>query len=330
MKKILALLTVAASLMVGVLNPVNVMAAGPYNTSMIVMPHPDDEIEAWSLIENSPANYKVFVYLTQGEQTTYCEPDLYQKSFEPHYGEVAPAATPLGKWTNSCTTARISSTLGYMNKMAHYDETIPNGFSLNDYTTVTLPNPNGYGHIDSTNNANPVISDGTVRVYTGDNGYGKILFFNLGDGDLTQQEVEWAVSSVMANRSLFDLPSYPFYNAIGNFYNKNYSNCAVYSHPDHLAVHKALYYRNFGFTAYQTAATCETDPDTVRTRNVTWVPWSHAMLVRNDGTRYGYLQKYYGWLRYVEANPAGGWPYDGSLTTQNKTFMRHQSFWQRF
>src|SRR5436305_2917999 len=38
----------------------------------IVSPHPDDVFEAWSLIQDSSANYPVFITLTKGESTGHC------------------------------------------------------------------------------------------------------------------------------------------------------------------------------------------------------------------------------------------------------------------
>ncbi|MCS5713218.1 hypothetical protein NVV95_01490 [Herbiconiux sp. CPCC 205716] len=42
----------------------------PRGTVVVVVPHPDDEFQAWSLLDG----YTVFVVLTRGEQTQYCDP----------------------------------------------------------------------------------------------------------------------------------------------------------------------------------------------------------------------------------------------------------------
>ena len=45
---------------------------GPDKVSYIVVPHPDDEMQAWSLIENTPDIYEVYIVMTRGEQSFYC------------------------------------------------------------------------------------------------------------------------------------------------------------------------------------------------------------------------------------------------------------------
>ena len=39
----------------------------------IVIPHPDDEFEAWSMVANDTTHYIVFILLTRGEHSSYCD-----------------------------------------------------------------------------------------------------------------------------------------------------------------------------------------------------------------------------------------------------------------
>lgn len=48
-------------------------AAAPSAISYIVSAHPDDEWATWGLVKGAANNYKVFVFLTQGEETTHCQ-----------------------------------------------------------------------------------------------------------------------------------------------------------------------------------------------------------------------------------------------------------------
>ena len=48
-------------------------AQGTREAVIAVFPHPDDEFQAWSLLEDRPDQYKVFVFGTRGESSGYCE-----------------------------------------------------------------------------------------------------------------------------------------------------------------------------------------------------------------------------------------------------------------
>lgn len=299
--------------------------AAPTHVSMVVNPHLDDEMQVWSLVENSSSNYKVFVYLTRGEQTGYCVNSTYNTAFRPDLGETQPVYTPQGKWTDRCVESRINSTLNFLNNMGSIDSTIPSGFTRYGYSTVSLPS-NGVSISRDDNGT--LLVDTTARVYNSTNGMGNAVVFNLGDGDLTQAEVDWAIRAVKNNPSLFGIPAgIPFYNALGAFANSKYPNCNVYSHADHKSIHTALYNTDYGFTGYQTAATCATDPDVARTKDVSYASWDAAWRIGANNQRIGFAQKNYGWLDSRES----GWGV-GYGTQQNSAtpFMQRQSFWQRF
>ncbi|NCU38976.1 hypothetical protein EOL96_08110 [Candidatus Saccharibacteria bacterium] len=316
----MAMLFVAAAL-----STTTVYAGSPTQVSLVVNPHPDDEMEVWSLVEGSSSNYKVFMYLTRGEETGYCVTTTYNNSLRTDLGEVRPPYTPSGKWSASCVESRIASTLNFLNNMGSSDSSIPTGFVPSSYSVVS-PATNGaaLSHVDN----GVSIADASVRVYNATNGMGKVLFFNLGDGDLTRSEVEWAIRSVKNNPSLFGIPAgLPFYNAIGSFANSMYTSCTPYSHSDHKAVHSALFSTNFGFKGYQTAATCLTDPDVSRTKDVSTAAWDRAWKIESNYQRTGYAQKNYGWLN----NSLGGWAVGYGANQKAYTpFMQRQSFWQRF
>src|ERR1700694_1690155 len=69
----------------------------------VLIPHPDDEYEAWALIQNQPTQYPVFVLLTRGEGTDFCVPANYSHSWQPQLGELPAIPTPTNKYTASCT-----------------------------------------------------------------------------------------------------------------------------------------------------------------------------------------------------------------------------------
>lgn len=279
----------------------------PSAMSYIVLPHPDDEWQAWSLIENSPANYKVFISTTEGEQSGYC--DLPREGTHPR-----PMPYPTGKWTPECGDARMNSWLGFLTKMSEHDPTIPG-----DWGEMELVGPLPAIGFDLSTDDGGVVAPANrmARVWVDDDDRGAAISFDLGDGDLTVQEVEWAVRTVMNNRDELGIDDdLPIYNIIGTFaHNGSYgAQCALYTHPDHRAVHVALYSINFGVTGYQTAATCSTDPDEARTKLVSF----DSTVTAWNGPEFAF-QTNYGWL--------GGYPI---TYYQDKLFMRTQSFWTRF
>lgn len=297
--------------------------AAPRQMSFLVMPHPDDEMQVWSHVEGSAANYKVFLYLTRGEETRYCDPVNYSNALQTNLGEVAPSATPQGKWTESCKEARISSTIGFLNAMATKDSSLPSSMSASNYLTIDVPlNGSNPQRIDN----DVAYNSSSARVYNASNDMGKVIFFDLGDGDLSLDEVKWAVDAVKNNPSLFGLPSLPVYNMLGSYYNSTYTACVIYEHKDHAAIHTALYDTNFNVTGYQAGASCGKNPVATRVKTVSNASWQRAETVSSQTyQRTGYIQRYYGWLN---GSPAG-FPY-ASGTAQDQIHMQRQTFWSRF
>jgi hypothetical protein len=58
----------------------------------VVVPHPDDELEAWSLLEDRADQYPVLVLCTHGEQTVYAD----GRGHQPELGERTPLPQPWG------------------------------------------------------------------------------------------------------------------------------------------------------------------------------------------------------------------------------------------
>ena len=295
-------LTVAVAPLTGMSPAIADTPPAPSAMSYVVVPHPDDEWQAWSLIENSPANYKVFISMTEGEQSGYCDKPS---------GTVTPA--PVAKWTDTCSQARLNSWLGFFTKMSATDPTIPGDWNVLP-ESAALP-ANGYT-LRTDDGGRIANADRRARVAVDKQGRGAAIMFDLGDGDLTAKEVEWAVKAVLSNRATLGInTNLPSWNILGSFsHGGSYgSSCYVYPHPDHYAVHRVLYAYNFGTKGYQTAATCAGDSDVARTKRVTDksinAAWSST----------GAFKTSYGWL--------GGYALS---TDQRKLFMAPQSFWQRY
>lgn len=289
----------------------------------IVIPHPDDEYEAWSLVENSSGNYPVFILLTQGEQSGYCNPDGVA-AFEPEYGEVVEGHPWSGRWTPGCSGERLAAFHRFMDGMAVRDRHLPHsppfvGTFFPGGTTIDGSEPSRHDWDGQNGNPSPY-SSRAVKVWR--DAKGARVVFDLGDGDLTTAEVVWALETVKANKAAWDLPALPEYAHIGaSFYNASYPDCTVYTHRDHRAIHDALWAYKFG-ASHQWARTCASDPDVAatggRVKEITRGTHEHAF-AGSATSRVGQHAIHYGWL----ANPYFSSCEDGCL------FARVQAFWRQ-
>ena len=314
---LLAVITGGTALLLGV-----AVARTPVERTveLIVVPHPDDEFQTWSLVENRPDQYKVFVSLTRGEETGFCEPEIVETSLQANLDEVPPAPEPMGRWTPECAEARQSSLLGYLRQMSASDTTIPGDFGpMAEH--IALPTDGVALCRDDDGATRCDASLRTARVWLDAQERGAVVFFDLGDGDLTQDEAAWALRSVLAHRAEWGLDADSRVGAmIGAFTNEG-ERCFSYPHPDHVAVHRTLW--NVDFAAGpQVGATCFLD---ARQRMSAFVSASAAdasFEVDADGTRRGAHGVHYGWL-HSSTYPLAG-------ARQNDLFMSFQSLWVRF
>ncbi|WP_419946465.1 hypothetical protein [Candidatus Poriferisodalis sp.] len=293
----------------------------PDKVAYIVVPHPDDEIQAWSLIENTPDAYKVFIVLTRGEQTAFCGSPGYDAGT----GEAPPTPEPAGRWTPSCEQARQRAFFDFMTDMATVDSGLPAAYANAD----TQGPFEAHGHTicrhdaTGTSDAADCIEDRTAQVWTAPTG--AVVWFNLGDGDLTIEEVEWAITTVRDNRAALGIDaSLPNHHLIGaSYWNLSHPDCFIYEHGDHQAVYEALWITGFGM-GRQSAATCASDPDASPVARVSPHQFDHAFATLGD-TRVGAHVVHYGWLW---SDDPGYWPgdYDG----QGELFHRRQTFRVRF
>ena len=287
------------------------------SVSYIVVPHPDDEMQAWSLIEDTPDTYKVFIMLTRGEQTAFC----ISPGFDEATGEAPPHPRPAGRFSSTCEAARQNSFFKFMAAMAERDRGLPSSF---DHGGVKGPfHSLGYEvcrhDVLDYEDENCVV-DLTAEVWTSPQA--AVVWFNLGDGDLTANEVAWAITTVQENQTALGIDSaLPATSLIGaSFWNTGHPDCFVYEHDDHFAVRAALWHIDFG-VGQQLAATCRSDPDASQSEQVSLAAFDNAFETAST-TRIGAHAVFYGWLW---GEPPGYWPgdYDG----QNELFHRHQSFW---
>lgn len=279
------------------------------------------------------SNYKVIIYMTRGEQSDYCQTtghSGYEGPSSPSSAELWGTQSArdrdeywLGYWTTTCKNARIAGTLNFFSNRASYDASVPGG-GFNELSPPTLTGNTLAGvaprRYDSICNCGTPITSRGVKVYDAVNGMGTLVFFDLGDQDVTKEEVQWAVQKVRLNRAAFGIPTnLGEYNAVGAYSHIGSSaNCPSYPHNDHRAVHDALWQYDI-FSAPQHGNTCAGDPDldSGRTKSLTSSEFA-SILEGSTTTRVGTFQRRYGWLL------EGHWPY------VNTTAERTDYFWTRF
>jgi LmbE family N-acetylglucosaminyl deacetylase len=292
----------------------------------IVTAHPDDEFGGWSLIEKSSDNYPVFIVLTRGEETAACA-DPNAGALQTAAGEQRPVGDPyVGKWTEACKVARLGSWHAFLDAMADGDAALSKPAFLGTFDVPGDAGPAPPARVDD----GAVYQSPTFQVWA--DAVSARVAFDLGDGDLTAEEVTWAIQAVRARRaSLFPIENE--YAVIGASYRNAVPDigCDVYDHPDHRAVHQALWSTDQGVPGPQWGRTCVNDPDVVATGGridvVDEDTFQRAMAVdapEGDPAKYpgarrvGAFQVHYGWLTGTF------WAYRGDEED------RRQAFWRRF
>lgn len=294
----------------------------------VLVPHPDDEAQAWSLVERTPDVHKVFVVLTRGEQSAYCD----EPAWDVGTGELRPVPWPLGRWSPECEQARIGAFFGFMGQIGAHDDGLPTEYeSLGVMGPFPAPQTAVCRHDslpldiqapDSASAGSGCIADRTALAWT--SRLATVIWFNLGDGDLTDTEAVWATRVALEEREAFGLdPALPDIGIVGaSFWNgAGHHDCDDYAHPDHGAVQTALMVTHFG-AGWQAAASCASDPRATLEATV-----SHDgfldVFASVSGTRIGAHPVNYGWLS--DALPHGHHPSD--YHEQHANFHRHQHFW---
>lgn len=293
--------------------------AGAPSATLYVVPHADDEFQFWSVFDEEATDYKILAVLTRGEQTSFCERDSWTASLQEDLGEVRPSPEPDGRWTRECEEARVGSLLGYLGQMSESDPRVPGDFA----EPVTYgPLDGGDQELCRMDGDEPNCGDEIreVEVWLDRQNRGAVVQFNLGDGDLTQDRVEWALKALKKHREKWGLaPDVEAGAIVGSFANDGSQRCFEYPHPDHVAVHDALWNVNFKMGP-QLGATCTLDPRQSLTRVVSDEASRAAFDLGPDGVRRGAHERHYGWLH------AATYPL---AFRDEELFHRVQSFWVR-
>ncbi|MGQ7294954.1 hypothetical protein [Quadrisphaera sp. KR29] len=296
---------------------------------LVVTPHPDDELEAWAALPESTDTYPVFLTMTDGEGTANCEPGEYAANQWAQVGEVAPTPAPSGKRSQSCRDARLDS----------WGRFLERSWAQGTGQPVESP-PEQALPVAATGGLEPAVDHPagtppatTARAWVGQRS--ARVAVSAGDGDVTPEEVRWAVASVLAARGAV-LPDLPLLRVLGATYSNDApdagthragddgtchdrpctgdSAAAEYEHPDHLAVREALLApgADLGADEGTWVATWPSDPLATHVASLGEQRYEQLMGLgaevvpgRPDSReRLGTMQQEYGWLGF----PGGYWP----------------------
>ncbi len=261
----------------------------------VVIPHPDDELEAWSMVEGNADDYVVFVLCTHGERTAMSRGAGHQ----PQLGEHTPQPQPWGPpGSGTVRRQRLSSFTAFLDEVSLLDPHLESG--LVDHGVLT----------DGPSPFTLAVGRTSARVV-----------FDGGDGTLTRAFVTAALQRTRALRETH-LPVSAERAVVGAAYWNDLPGSVRYVHPDHRAVHEALWHTDQGVPGPQWCRTASVDPDATLARQITPAMYEALMGIAPDGWRTGLFQDVYGWL-----GPPQGWA--AGETDATAVFSRTQSFWQR-
>jgi len=329
-------------------------------------PHPDDVFMGWSLVQDSATNYPVFITLTKGESTAYCTGDDATPLTVQYWGTFD-RATPEG-----CKGARMASLNNWLDDQSDADPFLDDyvraeqpGLGSNMVKSVEIapaggtddgaPSRNGLtscrpawgggGCTGANPNAGAAVPDnlnpggGTVVAqqvtwYVGTTSARVEL--DLGDGNLTDAEVVWALEYVRDNRAS-KLPLTEEYGVIAAAYANvahAYSACTDYSHHDHRAVHEAVYntdlipdsgnHPQWGATCGSRTKTTGVDPEALPANGGRANRISNAHYAENMSGPSAYFQRRFGWLHGDSPWPSSPDPMIATV------FAQWNYFWRRF
>ena len=302
---------------------------------LVVTPHPDDEVEGWSVVERSEDVHTVWLTATHGEGTACCDPAAHAANLQVDLGDVPPAPAPTGSRTASCGAARLASWTTFLSLADVGD----------DVARASL-DAAGRPRVPASATAPPardVHLPGAGDALVWSSGERTLVALDGGDGHLRAETVRAAVRALLGPRpsegcaggSASDgsvdarpplVPDLPLERVVAAAYACSGTDAldgtgepngwAVYRHPDHLAARAALLDPDLAAELAPRAGvlvtTWPSDPAASLSAEVPRAEYDRLMglgppvdpgdpaSVRRDGL----AQRLYGWL----GNPGGLWP----------------------
>lgn len=292
----------------------------PRGLHVYLVPHPDDELSAWTSLLDGGDLYPVLVLLTQGEATQRCAAESIAKHLNPELGESAPHPDPRqeGAASAACREARLDS---FQRAVSAAADTTP---------LVTL---------DWSDAQDVKIEGQSVKVVSGP--AATLLVLDMGDGTLTADAVATMVQrllthpdSVVPGLPVVRITSSAYYASEATAGNSDCQDLAMcpagdaaylYDHPDHLAVREAA--RSLATLSDETwLVTHPFDPAANKHLALSSGIYDQFMELGSgapwEAQRFGSHQRIYGWLAFPDAWRTGDLP----LASSQVLFPRVQSF----
>lgn len=207
-------------------------AVEPRGLHLLLVPHPDDELSAWTSLLEADDLMPVMVLLTQGEATQRCSAEVMDRHLQAGLGEVAPDPDPTteGGGSPACREARLGSFRRAMTQAATHTPAVQLDWST----------------------SRPVDFSGLEgHVVTGPSAL--LIALDLGDDTLTADAVAAAARELLRSPDT-GLPDLPLVRITSSAYyatDEDTTPCDslavcppgeaayVYDRPDHLAVRDA-------------------------------------------------------------------------------------------
>jgi len=259
----------------------------------VFIPHPDDEIEGWAAFQSDRRAYPLFIVLTRGEATVFCDVANYAAGWQPFFEELPAIPVPRVRRSGLCAQARIDSFNAFMDAMAAVDPEHDDAIGRDLPRTGRAPSPPPGCRVRSTQ----------FRLWIG--AHHARLVLDAGDGSLRPCHIPWALQ--VARNLLRLLPVRSEGNAIGDGYYGPRARCgaAAYTNSDHYAVYEAMRKMKLGVAGKQWQLVCADDsPSVYRV-----LPGSIRDFAFPSIT--GEIERHYGWLSVsrVPADPYCCYPF---------------------
>lgn len=293
----------------------------PRGLHVFLVPHPDDELSAWTSLLEGADLYPVIVLLTQGEATQRCAAESMAKHLNAGLGEIPPEPDPSeeGAASPTCKEARLNSFRQAVSAAAEHTP------------LMTL---------DWSKARDAELAGQPVQFVPGP--AATLLLLDLGDSTLTADGVEEATLGLLESPDA-GLPDLPLIRITSAAYYATEASSAgagcdslalcppgeeayVYDHPDHLAVREAA--RSLAPRAREGSwlVTHASDPAATRHLALSQDLYEEFMALGPgdpwSAQRVGSYQRIYGWLAFPDVWRPGDLP----VRSTEVMFPRVQSY----
>src|SRR6185369_2762705 len=200
----------------------------------IVIPHPDDEFEAWSMVADDTTHYIVFILLTRGEHSSYCDGSGISQ-LQADRAEQYPQPQPFtGSGTEGCAEDRLNAWASFLDARGGVESAIGRPGFLGQFD---LDVPEGAAVPSKIDASGDRVASTKYLLWVGDKS--ARFAFDFGDRDLSLNEVVLGVQAVRDLRTRVLPVSEEDDIVAGAYFNDEFSPSIRYEHPDHKAVQEA-------------------------------------------------------------------------------------------